>query len=75
MTRVATGDVQVPEVLARLDVCFRQPRLQLGDNDLSAVRLFAVRCFVLLETGTDVLQSCLDDFTERLERGKLTFYR
>src|ERR1019366_2149490 len=55
VTRVATGDVQVPEVLAGLDVCVGQPLLKLGDNDLFPVRFFTVRFFVLLETGTDLL--------------------
>jgi hypothetical protein len=55
MTRVATGDIQVPEVLAGLDVCVGQPLLQLGDNDLFTIRFFAVRFFVLLETGADLL--------------------
>src|ERR1035437_3497717 len=50
VTRVATGDVQVPEVLAGLDVCVGQPLAKLGDNDLFLFtgRRFAVRYFVLL---------------------------
>jgi hypothetical protein len=51
VTRVATGDVQVPEVLAGLDVCVGQPPLKLGDNDLFAARFFAVQFFALPERG------------------------
>jgi len=32
VTRVATVDAQVLEVLAGLDVCFRQPLLKLGNK-------------------------------------------
>jgi len=55
VTRVTTGDVHLPEVLADLDVCVGQVLLKLGDNDLFVVRVFPVQSLVPRETRTDLL--------------------
>jgi len=51
---LATRNSQMPEILAGLDVRFRQPLLQRSNNDFFPVRVVAVRRFVLREKGRDL---------------------